>query len=366
VEQQFESEESFPSREKTHFVLSSTYNNVMEQLRKELELVFDFDKVHEATKAKTELCRAVLRPFRMCGFHNCHFAHSIQQLKPKVHNKLFFKATKCMKFISGCKYSVRCSYVHDEKSYTITPTTKLLFSQAERVFRIVHDQGNKTVAVYTLETDGNYQEQMSQDLIESLWAFVKRKHREIASVRGCTPGPQALQERNMSITTMSREGTPCPLVGGIPLRESSPTCTFAGIPSREGTPRLQTVPETNTNILQSVVRNNTDLGSERSESKCKQKRDQIALLAEVKFGPYDFATPEKSAFEIPTYTYSSRSSTPETDYWSSQCVEPFLVERPEDKVLRLQDRIESLQQENKHLRTRLSETLLGETKGSFV
>lgn len=352
----------------------------MEQLRKQLELVFDFDTVHEATKAKTELCRAVLRPFRMCKFQNCHFAHGIKQLKPKVHNKLFFKATKCMKFHSGCKYNVRCSYIHDEKSYTISPTTRLLFSQSERVFRIVHDQGNDTVAVYTLETDANYQEKMSQNLIESLWAFVKGKHRETASVRGSTPGPQTFQERNMSITTMSREGTPCPLVG-IPSRESTPSCTIAGIASRQSTPLLRTVPEKRT-ILQSVG-NNTDLGSEKSESK-RKKGDQNALLAEVKAEPYDFATPEKSAFEIPTYTYSScsstsdtgfdiptytyssRSSTPEDGYWSSQYVEPFHVERPEDRILLLQDRIESLEQENEQLRTRLYETLLGETESSFV
>lgn len=299
-----------------------------------LERVFDLDHCkHEKTKAKTELCRAILQPSGYCNFKNCHFAHSIKELRPKILNKTFFKQTKCMKFSSGCKYGPRCSYIHDEKSYKITNKTTLLFSQAERVFRIVHDHGNNGVAVYTLETDGNYQEKIGRDLIETLWAFVKEKHRDKAVCRGSTPRPQALRERKLPIIPMSREGTP-------------------HLPSpKDIEPRLQ-------GVLQLVATNidtaESSNGSETDE-KHKLKRN---IMSERRAGMNNFATPEKT-IDAPVFSYSSRSSSPESSYWSTQIVQPFELERPdvdEDWLVvreRLQSRIQKLEQENFQLRSRL-------------
>jgi len=54
----------------------------------------------------------------------------------------------------------------------LTTTVKLMFSETERLFRIVHDQGDGTVATYVLETDANYQEDSSKKFIEKLWIYI--------------------------------------------------------------------------------------------------------------------------------------------------------------------------------------------------
>jgi len=137
-----------------------------------LQNTFNFDKVHEDSKRRTEICRSVLQPFKQCKFSECLFAHSICELRPRVYDKGAFKKTKCLKFDGGCGYGRRCLYTHDEKIYEISPSVKLMFSETERLFRIVHDQGDGTVATYVLETDANYQEDSSKKFIEALWIYI--------------------------------------------------------------------------------------------------------------------------------------------------------------------------------------------------
>jgi len=142
-----------------------------------LENTFNFNKVYQDSKRRTEICRSVLQPFKSCKFSECLFAHSISELRPRVYDKGAFKKTKCLKYDGVCGYGRRCLYCHDEKIYEISPSVKLMFSETERLFRIVHDQGDGTVATYALESDANYQEDSSKKFIESLWVYISDQHR---------------------------------------------------------------------------------------------------------------------------------------------------------------------------------------------
>lgn len=141
---------------------------------------FNFKTHYEDSKHKSEICRAAFQTSSQCKFKNdCDFAHDIRELRPRVFDFSNFKRQKCCNWATGCQYSTRCLYLHDEESYEIDTGMILLHSKRERKFRIVRDQGDGTVCVFTLHSDGKPKDSLGKTVINSLWSFTKGRYNDI-------------------------------------------------------------------------------------------------------------------------------------------------------------------------------------------
>jgi len=169
--------------------MTLTKQDGADRLLQVLYTSFNFKTHYEDSKHKSEICRAAFQASSQCKFkHDCDFAHDIRELRPRVFDFANFKRQKCCNWATGCQYSTRCLYLHDEKSHEIDTGMILLHSQKERKFRIVRDQGDGTVCVFTLHSDGKPKDATGKSVINSLWAFVKGKFTDIKllpSVKTC-------------------------------------------------------------------------------------------------------------------------------------------------------------------------------------
>lgn len=143
---------------------------------------FDFELLYEDSKHKSEICRAAYRPTsNECRFSKkCDFAHAIKELKPRVFDFTNFKKQRCRGFENnGCSYATRCLYLHDEKIYQLNDGITLLFSQTEKKFRMIRDQGNGTVCVFTLDYDRSPRDGEGMKVLKTLRNYVDGKFEDI-------------------------------------------------------------------------------------------------------------------------------------------------------------------------------------------
>jgi len=171
---------------------TASAKNLVEIIRE----TFDFTSNFQDSKHKTELCRAAYKQQR-CRFSNqCDFAHLIVELRPRVFDHVTFKKSACCKWPNSCHYRTRCLYLHDEKQYVLNEKFSILHSQHENKFRLIFDQANGTVAVFTLDAECNLRDDKGMRMITSVW-----KH--IDSGRNlCTPAkPLAMEARSPMKTT---------------------------------------------------------------------------------------------------------------------------------------------------------------------
>lgn len=145
-----------------------------ERLQNLLHYVFNFGKLYEDAKHKSEICRAAFHHTRPCHFgQDCDFAHRISELCPRVFDHVNFKKQPCSNWKNSCSYGTRCLYLHDEKQIYVNSRMSILHSAREKKFRIIWDQGNGTVCAFTLDTDCRPKQQLGREVISSLWNFVK-------------------------------------------------------------------------------------------------------------------------------------------------------------------------------------------------
>lgn len=184
--------------------MTLTKQHGAERLLKVLHSSFNFKTHYEDSKHKSEICRAAFQASSQCKFkHDCDFAHDIRELRPRVFDLANFKRQKCCNWATGCQYATRCLYLHDEKSHEIETGMILLHSQKERKFRIVRDQGDGTVCVFTLHSDGKPKDALGKSVINSLWSFAKGKYSAIK------PPISGSKKMLKSQKTIKRETTIC-------------------------------------------------------------------------------------------------------------------------------------------------------------
>jgi len=165
--------------------MTLTKQDGAERLLKVLHSSFNFKTHYEDSKHKSEICRAAFQASSQCKFKSdCDFAHDIRELRPRVFDLANFKRQKCCNWATGCQYATRCLYLHDEKSHEIETGMILLHSHKERKFRIVRDQGDGTVCVFTLHSDGKPKDALGKSVINSLWSFAKGKYGAIKLMPG--------------------------------------------------------------------------------------------------------------------------------------------------------------------------------------
>jgi len=141
---------------------------------------FNYSNHYEDSKHKSEICRAAINVNRTCKYINCcDFAHEIQELRPRVFDTSNFKKAKCVNWWSGCQYGGRCLYIHDEKIFKLSEHMELLHSDKERKFRIVKDQGDGTVCVFSLHSDCRPKHASGKNLVDALWNFTRGNYHKL-------------------------------------------------------------------------------------------------------------------------------------------------------------------------------------------
>jgi len=201
-----------------------SYHPFIEHVLYLLNKTFNFDRCFEDAKHKTELCRTV-RERRGCTWANsCDFAHHLHELQPRVFDGAAFKREHCCKFDNtGCSYGTRCLYIHDEVEHKLSKTVTILHSALERKFRVLHDQSNGTVCVFTIETDCRYMRDTEQ-LIPMFWKIVTQDY--YTEMAPGSPSSQ-YQASKDSTYSLSQSTTPAktPLTGSLnsPIRRNTYT-----------------------------------------------------------------------------------------------------------------------------------------------
>lgn len=231
-------------------------------LSQTLCFTFNFDALYEDSKHKSEICRAAYRPnVKECRFSKkCDFAHAIDELKPRVFDLINFKKQPCRGFETGCPYKTRCLYLHDEKIYDLHEGITLLYSRTEKKFRMIRDQGNGTVCVFTIDSECSPKDELGMKVLNTLRDYVDEKFEKISNQNGgpkkiecpptkpSPPPPSVPKKRQMPLKRVVRTVPVEPaepekkteeteVLPDLGLPESLPeTCILASIPSQDVSP----------------------------------------------------------------------------------------------------------------------------------
>jgi len=190
---------------------------------------FNFSQLFEDTKKKSEVCRTATQNKR-CKFSGsfsggCDFAHSLEELCPRVFDKQSFKKTECSKWKLRCQYQTRCLYLHDEEKYPLDQEIYFLHSKSEHKFRIIRDQGNGTVSCFTIDDARTMSEELGHELVCCLWSFMNQDYQKIVqSVK------KTFTNSTMISQTPPRTETdnPVPTNGLPPISPNIPTYCYGG------------------------------------------------------------------------------------------------------------------------------------------
>ena len=97
------------------------------------------DEEEQLAYFKTEVCRAHLTTGHCQFGADCQYAHSFDELRPREYDSKY-KTELCKRYhtlgAAGCKFGVRCKFLHDEVRVKASDGEYWLCSEAEAIVRV--------------------------------------------------------------------------------------------------------------------------------------------------------------------------------------------------------------------------------------
>ena len=97
------------------------------------------DEEEQLAYFKTEVCRTHLTTGQCLFGADCQFAHSFDELRPREFDSKY-KTELCKRYhtlgVSGCKFGVRCKFMHDEVRIKAGDGEYWLCSESEGIIRV--------------------------------------------------------------------------------------------------------------------------------------------------------------------------------------------------------------------------------------